>query len=254
MSLRALLTAVLVVLTVLSPGAASQSAGLAQLPSREDPDVLFRQREDLAVAARAAAIWKAHLAANRTDVDVANKLARVQFWLGERSPQQNRAGWYKDAMASASAAISIAPRRPEGHFWLGVSMGGLAGTSGVWAGLKYRTAIRKELETSLALDPTFFKGGAYCALGKYYNAMPGFLGGNKTKSEELLRRCLSADPASTVGHYYLAQTLVAVDRIVEARAELRAAIDAPMDPDNEPEYKVWKRRADRMLKRLEASK
>jgi hypothetical protein len=251
---RVLLLALAIMLSTLPASAAGQVVGRAAAPPGEDPDVLFRQRDDLAVAARAAGIWQAQLAANPKDFTVACKLARIRFWLGERSPQQDRSGWYKAAMDAAQTAIAIAPRKPDGHFWLGASMGGYAGVAGMWAALKYRTAIRKELETSMALDSTFFRGGATCVLGKYYNSMPGFVGGNKAKSEELLRRCIAADPAGTVGHYYLAQTLVALDRTAEARTELRAAINAPMDPENEPEYKVWKRRSDRLLKKLDAAK
>jgi tetratricopeptide (TPR) repeat protein len=223
-----------------------------QAPSSpaSDPDALFRQREDLTLAAKAASIWQAQLAANPRDFTVACKLSRARFWMGERV-STNRSDWYKLGMEAAEVAIRIAPGKPDGHFWLGVNMGGFASTAGMWAALKYRGSIREALERSVALDPRYSNGGATCALGKYYSSLPSLIGGNKRKAEELLHRCIAADPSGTVGHYYLGQALAAMDRVAEARAELTAAIAAPIDPDNEPECKIWKRRADRLLKRLD---
>jgi hypothetical protein len=66
------------------------------------------------------------------------------------------------------------------------------------------------------------------------------------------------DPGSTVGHYYLGQTLdylgqtlAAQGRRNEAVAALRAAIDAPFDPDYVPEQRLWKERAERLLAKVE---
>jgi hypothetical protein len=229
------------------------TAPVALAAPGDDPDALYRQRETLEFAIRAAGIWKARLSANSRDFDVACKLARACLYIGEMLPRRERAPHFKEGMAAARIAIALEPRRPDGYFWLGTNMGALAGASSAFTALRYRSAVREAFEAVIARDPAFARGGGFCVLGKYYNVVPALFGGSKRRSEELLRRCLAYDPGSTVGHYYLGQTLVALGRTPEARAALRAAIDAPFDPEYVPEGRLWKRRAERLLAKLDGT-
>lgn len=43
---------------------------------------------------------------------------------------------------------------PEGHFWLAANMGTLAESFGLRAGLRYRGAVKRELEMVLSIDPS----------------------------------------------------------------------------------------------------
>jgi hypothetical protein len=234
------------VVSLTAPGDAAAAAGAAA-SLEPDPDVLFRQRETLELAVRAADIWQDRLAASPNDFEVACKLARARLWIGESLPRSERAPHFKSGMAAARAAIALDRERPDGHFWLGVNMGSFASSSSIFTGLRLLSPIREALERSVARDPAFSKGGGLCALGKYYYAVPPLFGGDKKLSEALLRRCIAYDPASIVGHYYLGQTLAARGKTDEARVALRTAIDAPFDPEYVPEGKVWKRRARRLL-------
>lgn len=251
MGLLALRPSAVLLGAALCAGAVADPPGAGSLSSAEDPEVLYRQRETLDRAMRAADIWKRRLSANPRDFEVACKLARARLWIGESLPRKERGPHFRDGMAAARIAIALEPQRPDGYFWLGVNMGALASASSIFTGLRYKSAIREAFETSLARDPAFAKGGGFCALGKYYNVVPSLFGGDKQKSEEFLRRCLAYDPTSTVGYYYLGQTLLARDRTAESRRALRAAIDAPFDPEYVPEGRVWKRRAERLLNRLD---
>jgi tetratricopeptide (TPR) repeat protein len=186
----------------------------------DDPDALYAQRENLESALRAADIWSAQLVRSPEDFEVACKVARARHWLGEVLPRDQRASHLEQGIAAAQRAIALAPDRPDGHFWLGANMGAYAGVS-LMRAFRYRTAIRQAFEAALARDPAFARGGAYCALGKYFNMVPAMFGGNKRRSEELLQRCLSFDPQSVVGRYYLGQTLVALDRPEDARQASR---------------------------------
>ena len=238
-------------LTVVALAATLSATPVAMTSPGDDPDALYRQRETLDLAIRAADIWKARLSASPRDFDVACKLARARLYIGEMLPRRERAPHFKDGMAAARIAIALEPRRPDGYFWLGTNMGALASVSSVFTALRYRSPVREALEAVIDRDPAFARGGAFCVLGKYYGVVPGLFGGSKQRSEELLRRCLDYDPGSTVGHYYLGQTLVALGRTHEARAAFQAAIDAPLDPEYVPEGRLWKRRATRLLARLD---
>ena len=216
----------------------------------DDPDGLYRDRANLASATRAADIWADRLARTPKDFEAAWKLARACYWLGDHAPRDERQREPERGMAAARQAIAARPDRPEGHFWLAANMGALAEASGIGAGLRYRKPIRTELETVLAIDPTFQEGSADRALGRWYLEVPGLFGGSKTKSEEHLRRSLTYDPDNIPSHMYLAETLTAMGRTAEARAELQRVVDAPLDPDWAPEDRELKDDAQRLLKTL----
>ena len=77
--------------------------------------------------------------------------------------------------------------------------------------------------------------------------MPGLFGGSNQKSEEHLRRSLTYAPNSTASHFFLAETLIDMGRKADARAELQRVVDAPLDPDWEPEDREFKSKAQRLL-------
>jgi hypothetical protein len=58
---------------------------------------------------------------------------------------------------------------------------------------------------------------------------------------------LTYDPDSTASHYFLAETLMEMNRKEEARGELQKVIDAPLDPDWTPEDRDFKEKARRLL-------
>jgi len=215
-----------------------------------DPDALYAKRDDLASARQAADVWAARLAKQPRDFEAAWKLARARYWLGGHVPESERKSTLEGGIAAARAAIAAEPSRPEGHFWLAANMGGLAESFGLRQGLKYRGTIKESLLTVLKLDPAFQNGSADRALGRWYYKVPGLFGGSKQKSEEHLRRSLTYDPNSTASRYFLAETLVELNRRPEARAELQRVLDAPPNPDWVPEDREFKAKARSLMGRL----
>jgi tetratricopeptide (TPR) repeat protein len=226
---------------------AQAAAGAAQT---EDPDALYRQREDLASARRAAAIWSQRLQADPRQFESAWKLARANYWLGGHAPQRERRGLLEAGIAAGRAAAAGRPDQPEGHFWIAANMGALAESFGLRQGLKYRGEIRDTLLLVLKLDPAFQQGSADRALGRWYFKVPGLFGGSRKKSEEHLRRSLGYNPNSTASRFFLAETLLDMDRRAEAITELQRVIDLPLDPQWEPEDREFKQKAQRLLATL----
>lgn len=218
--------------------------------SADDPDLLYRRREDLASARRAAGIWQQRLARRPDDFEAAWKLARAFYWLGHHGPEAGRRRDLEAGIEAARAAAALRPDRPEGHFWLAATMGGLAESAGVLRGLKFRGAIKAALERVLALDPAYLGGAADRALGRWYYKVPRLFGGSPERAVEHLRRALTYDPDSTIGRYFLAEALLRLGRRDEARAELRRVLDAPFDPDFTPEDREWKAKARALLEEL----
>jgi tetratricopeptide (TPR) repeat protein len=222
---------------------------LAQGPA-PDPDRLYADREHLASALEAARIWEARLVKDPHDFESAWKLARTCYWLGGHVAESERRTQFERGIDAATKAIALQPNRPEGHFWLAADMGAMAEGFGLRQGIKYRGPIKKELETVLMLDPGFMQGSADRALGRWYLRVPRLFGGSKDQSVEHLKKSLSYAPQSTASLYFLAETLLEMDRDDEAKRALQATIAAPVDPEWTPEDKEFKEKAAALLKKL----
>lgn len=218
--------------------------------SAEDPEALYAAREDLSKARRALEVWRARLERTPSDFDLAWKLARACYWLGHHDTATLRRGHLERGIEYARTAIGVHENRPEGHFWLAANMGALAESFGMRQGLKYRKPIREALERVLALDPGYLGGGADRALGRWYFKVPGLFGGSNEKSVDHLQKSFVYNPNSTIGHFFLAETLLDMGRTAEARAELQKVIDAPIDPEWGPEDRDWKARARALLPKV----
>jgi tetratricopeptide (TPR) repeat protein len=236
---------ILVLYTTLSTLAAArdwQDAGAAH-DAREAPERLYAARESIDRAKEAAAAWHARLQADASDFESAWKLARVQYWIGGHVAPGEVKQAFEAGIAAADRAVAIHPARPEGHFWRAANMGGLAESQGMTAGLRYRTPIREALERVLAIDPAYEGGAADRALGRWYYKVPRLFGGNKQKSEAHLRAALTYDPRSTVTWFFLAETLLALDRDDEARAAFQKVLEVPLHPEWTPEDREFKAKA-----------
>jgi hypothetical protein len=219
-------------------------------PLAQSADALYADRANIASARRAAELWDADLHANPSAFESAWKLARVCYWLGGHAPADERRRILERGTAAGQQAARLQPSRPEGHFWAAVTMGSLAESFGLRAGLKYRKPIREELETVLRIDPAFMDGSADRALGRYYFKVPSLFGGSNTRADQHLRRSLQYNPQSTVSHYFLAELLIEQKRTAEARAELQRVIDAPFNREWAPEDTDYKRKASALLARI----
>lgn len=221
-----------------------------QVPT-DDPDGLYKDRENLGSAQKATEIWAARLAANPKDFTSAYRLAQARYWLGTNGlPEPQRKEALESGIEAARAAIAIDAARPEGHFWLAANMGALAESFGLRQGIKYRGQIRAALEQALKLNPAYLQGSADRALGRWYFKVPGLFGGSNKKSEEHLRKALTYNPQSVISHIFLGDTLADMGRKDEARKAYQAAIDAPFDPDWTPEDRRFKEQARRLLQNL----
>ena len=127
-------------------------------------------------------------------------------------------------------------------------MGTLAESSG-FAGLKYRKAIKSELETVLRLNAAFLDGSADRALGRWYHKVPRLFGGNHKQAEEHLKASLNYKDRG-VTHYFLAELYADDGRAAEARAEIQKVLDTPIDPEWVPEDQEWKLKARALLSTL----
>jgi tetratricopeptide (TPR) repeat protein len=211
----------------------------------EDPDALYRQREDLANASRAAQIWSTTAA---DDYEAAWKLARAAYWIGGHAPEGERRAALERGITAGEAAIRLGPDRPEGHYWLAADMGALAESFGLSQGLKYRSRIKSELERVLAIAPAWEQASGVTALGRWYSRVPRLFGGSRAKADEHFRRTLQQFPTSITALLFLAESLTEQHKTAEARQLLQQVIDAPIEPEWAPEDRDFKRQAAEQLR------
>lgn len=217
----------------------------------DDADVLYANRTSLTDARQSAALWRDALQKRPDDFEAAWKLGRAGYWLGGHlETEPARVAGFETGMEAARTAIAVQPSRPEGYFWLAANMGGLAELKGLRAGLKYRTAIRQNLEKVLALDPAFQKGSADRALGRWYFLVPGLFGGSNKKSEAHLRSSLAYHPQSIASRYFLAETYEDMGRKADAIRLLGEIDTLNTDPEWAPEDLEFKEKARKMLAKL----
>jgi tetratricopeptide (TPR) repeat protein len=238
------LAALALVGLLLSPSAADARQTLA--PS-EDPDRLYDRREDLTSAERAASIWAARLAEDPRNFEAAWKLARAAYWLGAHVPEARRRSEYERGLAAGRQATAIEPKRPEGRFWLAATMGAMAESLGLATGIRYRGAVKRELEAVLAIDAAYLDGAADRALGRWYFRVPRLFGGSRARAIEHLRRSLEYDPLNAASHFFLAEAYIAIDRPAEARQHLQQVLGARETVEWGPEVREFKRRARPLL-------
>lgn len=235
--------AVIVVTGVIASGA--QDAAKAT-----DPDRLYADREHLQSAMDAATVWESRFKTNPKDFESAWKLARACYWLGGHVAEDARRAQYERGIEAGRQASVLQVDRPEGYFWMAANMGAMAESFGLRAGIKYRTPVKKALETVLMLDRGFQQGSADRALGRWYLKVPRLFGGSKDKSVEHLKQSLTYDQASTASHYFLAETYLEMGRKDEARQELLKVIELPVNPTWAPEDREFKQKAKALLDRL----
>lgn len=226
-------------------------AGVAAQGPGRDPDALYAEREQPTRARQAAGIWQARLATNPKDFESAWKLSRALYWLGGSGEQAARRRDLEAGVQAGEAAAELAPKRPEGHFWMAANMGALAQSFGMRQGLRYRGRIKAALERVLQIDPAFQQGSADRALGRWYAKVPGLFGGSQARAETHLKRSLTYHPMSTASLFFLAELYIDMDRHREARDLLQQVIDAPLDPTWAPEDHRFKADARRVLAELD---
>jgi hypothetical protein len=208
---------------------------------------LYRHRDDIPSAKRAAAIWAAQAS---SAYEPAWKLARISYWIGTNAPANERRAALDQGEKAGETAVRLAPGKPEGHFWLAANMGELAENFGVMQELKYRGRIRDELQRVIAIQPDWQDASAECGLGQWYYEVPGWLGGSRKKGKDLLEHALAAHPQSKTALSFMADIMIAEGKKTEARGLLQRVLESPLDPDWTPEDLDLQKKAAALLKTL----
>jgi predicted Zn-dependent protease len=170
----------------------------------------------------------------KTDSRVENlvALARVSFICGDirATTDDQKLDAYDRGRQAAKRVIELEPRHVEARFLYALNTARWGQTKGVVRSLSLLPAVQEEIQVILNLDPGFTP--VYALAGHVLYEVPGLLGGDLKKAEEMFRKGLEQDPQFTAMRVGLGKTLLKLGRVAEARQELQAVLDekAPSNP------------------------
>ncbi|MBI1982589.1 MAG: tetratricopeptide repeat protein [Acidobacteria bacterium] len=240
--LRFMRLAVLRGLSVLavSPVALVSVSG-ADLPSRplsssvREADDYYLGRHMPANVRKGLQILRAAAAGNPRDYEVWWRISKLTCYLARHTEKPEKLKLLEEGVAAGKRAVQLAPRRVEGHFWLGANFGLTAETRGMLRGLFLVDDIRKEMETVVELNPDYEQAAGLRTLARVYYRAPFFKGGDKRRSIDLLEKCLTLFPENSLTMLYLADSYLALGLREEARKQLEKILALCPDPQYGPE-------------------
>jgi tetratricopeptide (TPR) repeat protein len=203
---------------------AAASAAWAQTPVEAARALVARYHEDPAALDRARNLLDAALAHDRR-VDTMAMLSYVQFLIGDvrATTAEAKLAAYDRGREIGRRAVELAPKSHDAHLWYAINTARWGETKGVLRSLFLLPTIRQELEILLELDPRSVR--AHILAGNVLLEVPGFVGGDRVKAEEHLKKALEIDPRFTNARVDLARVYIADARYADARRELQRVVN-----------------------------
>lgn len=192
------------------------------------------------------------------DYETAWKTARMVYFIGnygagEAAFVSTSAGAKLFDYGAKAGLIAIAanPARVEGQYWYAVDLGSYGLAKGVFAAAKGAGPGMKALETAMSIDPTYHYYGSSRILGRYYQELPGLMGGSNKKALSYLTKATVEAPKYRNNWTFLGQYYLSTDDYKNAEDACQKAVNAtPID--GKFEEKRFKREANDCLKKAQA--
>jgi tetratricopeptide (TPR) repeat protein len=216
-----------------------------------DADAQYAKREETGYVQKAIDLYARALTIDPTLYEAAWKLSKAEWYLGNHSPSKDKEAIFQSGIDAAKKAISIAPDKCEGHFWLGVNYGFYGEAHGMFKALSLVNPIKDEMNKAMAINENCECGGPQRVLGRLYSKAPFFKGGSKSKAIEWLKKSVELCPNDTQTRMFLAEIYLDQDKKNLAIEQLKAILDVVPDPGWIPENKENKMLAEKMLAQLE---
>lgn len=137
---------------------------------------------------------------------------------------------FEALVQQADELVAQYPDLAEAHVWAGIVYSTYAGEVSIFSAGKQVKRARSELGQALELDPGAMDGSAYTSMGALLFQIPGFMGGDKEKAEELLRKGLEHNPEGIDANYFYGKFLLDQKRDEEARQYFMKAKQAAPRP------------------------
>lgn len=228
-------------------GSTDAAAATARLAEAE---TLYNGREDLSKARAAVATLRQAQTADYSNYEVAWKLSRAAFYVGDHTDNDSeRDDMLHAGIEAGKVAIQLQANRPDGHFWLGANYGSSAAHSTL-ANLSSFTDIKTEMDAVMKLDESYEGYSAYLGLGRLYLQAPRAFGGDSKTAIEYLERGTKLSPTNTTMRLDLATAYSENNRKADAKKQIEAIMSTTPDPKYAPEHKEAVAKAQRLLEKM----
>lgn len=215
-------------------------------------DAMFAEREDIDKVRQIVTNCERLLVGDSRDYELLWRCSRAYFHLGrEAKTKDKRLELYRKAVEMGKRAVEVQNDRPEGHFWLGISIAAVGETSGILKSLRSVKDVKREMQQVIAIDDSYEEGGAYRILGRIDHKVPWLFGGRKSRSHKYYEKALSIAPDNTYTHLFLAELLIDEGKLDEARRELEFVLNAGNRPAWAYDIRVNKEKAQKLLEEIE---
>ncbi len=154
------------------------------------------------------------------------RLARVQFYLGNRSAnEEEQKNLYTLCIQNAERSIELNSESVGGNYFNAVCSGKMGQLNGIWSSFSMISEFREQMQRTVQLDPKFEFGGPHRALGKLFHDLPFFLGGDLKQSIEHLKLAVKLGPEYSDNYYYLAESLFDAEEYKSAESALSVYLE-----------------------------
>lgn len=217
-------------------------------------DALYAQREQPGYIQKAIDEYGRILTIDPKLYDAAWKLSKAYWYLGNHSPKEEKAATFQKGIDAAKQAITIAPDKCEGHFWLGVNYALYSEAHGMFKALGLINEIKDEMNQAMSIQENCECGGPQRVLGQLYAKAPWFKGGSKSKAIDSLNASLKLCPNDTQSRMFLVDIYLDDGKKDLAIEQLKEVLAVEPDPGWIPENKENKMLAEKMLAQLRKKK
>ncbi len=200
-----------------------------------DADDYYLGRRNIENVQKAIQLLDERIAQDSKDYEAWWRLSKFNSYLARHADGKAEGKYLDAAVAAGKKAVTLAPNRVEGHFWLGANLGLQAEDRGPFRALLMIDSVRREMETVARLDPDYEEGGGLRTLARIDYRAPFFKGGDKQKSIQMLQQVLQRFPHNSLAMLYLSDSYMALGRRQEAHQELNKILALCPDPIYGPE-------------------
>lgn len=209
-------------------------------------DASFAKREDLVEVRKAIEALKRVRQADRRNYEAAWKLARVNFYLGKYTDdEEERERALTEGTDAGGVATRIEPEKPDGYFWMAANMGENAKRNPV-TGLASIKDIRAAMEKVIALQSGYEGASAYDALAQI-EMQTNLVGGSAPKAVEYLEKAIEIEKENSYLYLHLGKAYLLAGRNVDAKKQFDMVVKMKPPAGYEFEHREASAEAKRML-------
>ena len=145
--------------------------------------------------------------------------------------QEKKLASFQEGARMAKRALDRQETSPDAHFLYAANLGSAVELQGVMSGALTIQELKHHVRRVLELDATY--APAHHMLGRMYQELPWFLGGDQESAGEHLKKSVSLDKRYVPGRLDLARWYMKHGFQAEAVRELTVVVDNP------PREKIW---------------